>query len=302
MSSQKQGSLLAIAAFSIWGGFPFYFKIVGHINPLDVLANRIIWAALCLFLLLLLLKKYWLGVLKAFADKKQLLYLVLTTVLIATNWGVYIWAVDTNQLFEASLGYYINPLFNVFLGFVLLKESLSRTQWWAVILAAVGVSIQIIAYGRIPLIALTLAFSFGLYGFFHKKMSVDSIPGLFIETILLLPVVLLFLGWLANSNQKTIMGPLSWSMQDWLWLSLAGPVTIIPLLLFTAAAKRIAYSTLAFIQYITPSILFILALFYYQEPFSVYTLVTFLFIWLALALFSADLFMRQRKRMLTKPL
>jgi len=265
--SSKQGALFAIAAFGFWGAFPFYFKLITHIAPLEVLANRIIWSALCLFFLLFLLKKYWHSLIGIFLNKHYLFYLMISTFLIATNWGVYIWAVDTNQLFEASLGYYINPLFNVFLGFLLLKETLNRNQWFAVILAAIGVSIQIVTLGQFPFIALTLAISFGLYGFIHKKMAVDVIPGLFVEVLLLLPLALIYLGWLTISIDSGNFGPLSWSIDDVLLLMLAGPVTIIPLLLFTAAAKRITYSALGFFQYITPTTLFLLALFFYQEPF-----------------------------------
>jgi len=286
--SSKQGALFAIAAFGFWGAFPFYFKLITHIAPLEVLANRIIWSALCLFFLLFLLKKYWHSLIGIFLNKHYLFYLMISTFLIATNWGVYIWAVDTNQLFEASLGYYINPLFNVFLGFLLLKETLNRNQWFAVILAAIGVSIQIVTLGQFPFIALTLAISFGLYGFIHKKMAVDVIPGLFVEVLLLLPLALIYLGWLTISIDSGNFGPLSWSIDDVLLLMLAGPVTIIPLLLFTAAAKRITYSALGFFQYITPTTLFLLALFFYQEPFSITTLMTFVFIWSALALLSFD--------------
>jgi len=288
MSPSQRGGLLAVAAFAFWGAFPFYFKLVTHIGPLEVLANRIVWSTVCLFFLLFILKKYWHVFVGIFLNKTQLMYLTVSTLLIATNWGVYIWSVDTNQLFEASLGYYINPLFNIFLGFVLLKEVLNRTQWFAVALAAMGVGIQIVALGKIPWIALTLAISFGLYGFIHKKMAVDVIPGLFVEVLLLLPVALVYLGWLMLSAESATVGPTSWSASDWLLLLLAGPVTIIPLLLFTAAAKRITYSALGFFQYITPTTLFLLALFFYQEPFSITTLFTFMLIWAALAVLSFD--------------
>lgn len=288
LSPSKKGSLLAIAAFACWGAFPFYFKLVSHVGSLEVLANRIVWSALCLFFLLFSLKKYWHVLVGIFLNKAHLLYLSVSTLLIATNWGVYIWAVDNNQLFEASLGYYINPLFNVFLGFLLLKETLNRNQWFAVFLAAIGVSVQIIALGKFPIIALTLAISFGLYGFIHKKIAIDATPGLFVEVLLLLPLALIYLGWLATGVEPVVSGPLSWSGSDWLLLMFAGPVTIIPLLLFTSAAKLITYSALGFFQYITPTTLFFLALFFYKEPFSFTTLLTFAFIWSALALLSFD--------------
>jgi chloramphenicol-sensitive protein RarD len=283
MSESQKGSLLAIAAFSFWGAFPFYFKAISYIDPLEVLSNRVIWSFFCLLLLIIFLK-YWHNLISAFNNKKYLANLFLTTLLIAINWGTYIWAITNDFIFESSLGYYINPLLNVLLGFLLLNEKLRIVQWIAVGLATIGVSIQIIGLGKIPWVALILAFSFAFYGFIHKKIKVDSISGLFIETVLLLPLALLFLAYLNFQSE----GPALWSSQDWLLLVFAGPVTIIPLLLFTAATKRINYSTVAFFQYITPSILFLLAAFYYHEPFSFRLLITFCFIWAALILLSFD--------------
>jgi chloramphenicol-sensitive protein RarD len=283
MRDSQKGSLLAIAAFSFWGAFPFYFKAVSHINPLEVLSNRVIWSVCCLAFILYCLKS-WRNIREVFTDRKNLFSLLVATILIATNWGTYIWAVTYNQLFEASLGYYINPLLNVFLGFLLLNEKLRLVQWIAVSLAAIGVAIQIIGLGKIPWVALVLAFSFGFYGYIHKNISVDSISGLFVEAIFLFPVAILFLVILGLQNT----GPTVWTKEDWLLLSLAGPVTIVPLLLFTAAAKRINYSILGFFQYITPSILFLLATFYYREPYTLLLLLTFCFIWAALILLSID--------------
>jgi chloramphenicol-sensitive protein RarD len=233
----------------------------------------------------------WRQTLQLLRAARQGWQLLATTLLIATNWGVYIWSVTSNQLFEASLGYYINPLFNVFLGFIFLKESLRSLQWLAVVLAAIGVAIQVLTLDQFPWIACILAVSFGLYGLIHKTIQIDSIPGLLVETMLLLPVALLFLGvlWFKQA------GPDVWTSSDWLLVILAGPVTVLPLLLFTAAAKRISYSTLGFFQYITPSILFLLATFYYREPFSSIKLLTFAFIWLALFLLSVDAIHHQQK-------
>jgi chloramphenicol-sensitive protein RarD len=289
MTRPQQGSLLAISAFIIWGLFPLYFKLISHISALEILSNRIIWAAFCLFFLLFILKR-WHDVLAIIRNPQQLIYLMISTVLIVTNWGVYIWAVNSDNIIEASLGYYINPLFNIVLGYVLLREKLRNLQWFAVFLATVGVAIQLITYGEVPWIALTLAVSFGLYGFVHKKVNVGSVPSLFIETVILLPVAFIFWGLLATNNT----GPVLWTFNDWLLLMVAGPVTIIPLLLFTGAAKRINYSTLGFLQYIAPSILFVLALFLYNEPFSVAKLITFILIWSALLLLTIDMLRHQR--------
>lgn len=289
MTRSQHGGVLAVAAFVIWGLFPLYFKLVSHISALEILANRIVWAAVCLFFLLFIVKR-WQDVIAIVSDRNKISYLVISALLIVTNWGVYIWSVNTNNIIEASLGYYINPLVNIILGFVLLKEKLRQLQWLAVLLAVIGVTIQLATFGKVPWIALALAFSFGLYGFVHKNINVGSVPSLFIETVVLLPVALIFLGFLASKNA----GPVAWPLNDWLILMLAGPVTIIPLLLFTGAAKRINYSTLGFLQYIAPSILFLLALFVYGEPFSLSKLVTFIFIWCALFLLAIDMLKDQR--------
>ena len=297
MTRSQQGGLLAASAFILWGLFPLYFKLISHISALEILSNRIIWAAIGLFFLLFIVKR-WHDVLAIIRNPKQIMYLMFSTLLIVTNWGVYIWSVNSNNIIEASLGYYINPLFNILLGYFLLKEKLRSLQWFAVCLAAIGVSIQLVTYGEVPWIAFTLAISFGLYGFVHKKINVGSVPSLFIETIILLPIAIIFLSFLASKNT----GPVLWSVNDGLLLMIAGPVTIIPLLLFTGAAKRINYSTLGFLQYISPSLLFLLALFLYDEPFSFAKLITFIFIWFALLLLTIDMLKDQRlKRKNKKP-
>jgi chloramphenicol-sensitive protein RarD len=289
MTRSQQGGLLAASAFILWGLFPLYFKLISHISALEILSNRIIWAAIGLFFLLFIVKR-WHDVLAIIRNPKQIMYLMISTLLIVTNWGVYIWSVNSNNIIEASLGYYINPLFNILLGYFLLKEKLRSLQWFAVCLAAIGVSIQLITFGEVPWIAFTLAISFGLYGFVHKKINVGSVPSLFIETIILLPIAIIFLSFLASKNT----GPVLWSVNDGLLLMIAGPVTIIPLLLFTGAAKRINYSTLGFLQYISPSLLFLLALFLYDEPFSFSKLITFIFIWFALLLLTIYMLKDQR--------
>ncbi|MFT6790909.1 MAG: chloramphenicol-sensitive protein RarD [Cellvibrionaceae bacterium] len=291
MPPSRQGTLLAIAAFSLWGFFPFYFKLLGEFSTLEVLANRIIWSVFALGLFITFLRQ-WRKIQKTLANYHYLRCLLLSTVLIGFNWCTYIWSVASDQIFEASLGYYINPLVNVLLGFIFLKERLRRVQWAAVALAAIGVFLQIINLGSLPWIALVLGFSFGFYGLIHKNLALDTMPGLFVETILLFPLALVFL--LISIERD--MGPLNWTGGDWLLLSAAGPVTVIPLLLFTAAAKRITYSSLGFLVYITPSILFLLAALVYREPFNTLMLITFGFIWAALIIFSVDAIRHQRHR------
>lgn len=285
------GYLFAVAAFTIWGFFPLYFKEVTHISPLEVLANRVVWSLVLLAGLLSLLR-YWSQVKAILINRRYRWQLFLATIFIATNWGVYIWAVAIDRIFDASLGYYINPLVNIFLGFCILGERLRPLQWVGVCLAGVGVAIQLVVVGQIPWIALALAFSFGLYGLLHKLMDLESIPGLFVETLLLLPISLIFLGYLSWQHS----GPVSWSLTDWLLLILAGPVTVIPLLFFTAATRRITYSAIGFLQYIAPSLLFLMAAFVYNEPFSMTRLVTFIFIWSALLLVTVDTLRAHRAR------
>lgn len=279
----SRGFILAISAFILWGFFPFYFKSVAHIPALEVLSNRIVWGVLSLLLLLALLKNYA-NLHQLFSNTKQVLLLFCSSALIAANWGTYIWAVENNYIFQASLGYYINPLVNIALGFFILGERLRKIQWFAVLLATIGVSIQVIQFGEVPWIALSLAFSFGLYGLVHKLIKVESIPGLFIETLLLLPVALVYLAYLGSQSS----GPVLWEFKDWGLLLLAGPVTVVPLLLYLSALKHIRYSIMGILEYIVPSMLFLLAAFYYKEPFNLSLLTTFGFIWVALLIISID--------------
>ncbi len=283
MQSSQKGLLYATLAFTLWGFFPFYFTQVSHIPPLEILANRIIWSAL-LLLFIIYLRNIWSSIGGILRHPKQKYALTLSSVFIALNWGVYIWAIDNQRIFEASLGYYINPLVNIVLGVLFLGERLRRLQWLAVLLATIGVIFQVMQLNHVPWVALCLAFSFGFYGLIHKKISEDAVPCLFLETLLLLPIALMFLGYLSTSGQ----GPMLWKIPDWGLLILAGPVTVIPLLLFSTGVKTVAYSIIGFLQYIVPSLLFFLAAFVYDEPFSIDQLITFLFIWTAIIFISID--------------
>lgn len=294
MSSDKQGGYCAIIAFSIWGFFPIYFKSLEHISPLVILACRIIWSAVLLILLVIVFRQ-WRSVLGLIKNKRQLLLLSITTVLIGVNWGFYVWAVNNDFIFEASLAYYINPLINVFLGYVFLAERLRATQWFAVTLAVIGVSIETISHGQIPWIALTLSVIFGLYGLLHKQMKVDSISGLSVESLLLMPISLCYVLYLWQVEPSLPSSPASWSVQEWLLLAAAGPITVVPLLLFTMAAHRISLASLGFVQYITPTLLFLLAAFVYQQEYSPIKLFTFVFIWLGLMVMSIDAFNYRRR-------
>ena len=294
MSPSKQGTFCAILAFSMWGFFPLYFKSIEHISPLVILACRIIWSAVLLILIVTFLKQ-WQSLLALVKKKQQFFVLLTTAILIGVNWGFYVWAINNGYVFEASLAYFINPLINVFLGSVFLSEKLRSAQWFAVFLAVVGVTIETVALGQIPWIALTLSCAFGLYGLLHKQMQVDSISGLSVETFLLLPISLVYVIYLWQVEPSVASSPASWSLQDWLLLVAAGPVTVIPLLAFTMAAHRITLTALGFMQYITPTILFLLAALVYQQDYSVAKLLTFVFIWVALVIISIDAIKYRRR-------
>lgn len=291
----KIGVLLAIAAYSMWGFAPIYFKLLLAMPALEILVHRIVWSIVLLLALLLVLKQHH-KVLAAIKNKKVLTTLLVSGLLLAGNWFLFIWAVNNDHLLDASLGYYINPLLNVFLGRLFLGEKLRPLQQFAVLMAVVGVAILILSFGHVPWIALVLAGSFGVYGLLRKKVAVDSMPGLYVESLMMLPFALWFWLFMASPASNMVTN----SALDNVILIAAGIVTTAPLLCFTGAARRIQYSTLGFFQYIGPSIMFILAVFLYGEPLDENRLITFGFVWSALLLFSYDSFMDFRKKQISQ--
>ena len=216
----------------------------------------------------------------------------ISSVLIAANWLIYVWAVNHDRMVEASLGYYINPLVNVLLGMIVLRERLRPLQWLAVAMATVGVSLQLLMLGEFPWISIVLALSFGSYGLLRKLAPVAALPGLVVETWMLLPVALVWLFWFSSGTSTE---PAFWTSTDALWLMAAGPVTLIPLLGFNAAARHLPYSTLGFLQYLTPTLLLILAVKLFDEPFPVDRQLAFFCIWAGLAVYSLDAWRVMRK-------
>ncbi|CAH0524222.1 EamA family transporter RarD [Vibrio hippocampi] len=287
----KQGILLAISAYTMWGIAPIYFKALSAVTPLEILSHRIIWSVL-LLAVLIQLSKGWRKVSKVLVSKTKMTYLICTALLVGVNWLIFIWAVNADHMLDASLGYYINPLLNVILGMLFLGERLRKLQWFAVALAATGVIIQVVAFGSIPVVALALATSFGLYGLLRKKVSLDAQSGLFIETLLMVPVAALYLFFIADTPTSH-MGDNPMHLN--LLLVCAGIVTTLPLLCFTGAATRLKLSTLGFFQYIGPSLMFILAVMVYGEPLTTDKTMTFAFIWTALVIFSLDGLRTRRK-------
>jgi len=279
------GVACSVGAYALWGVFPVYFKAVAAVPALEVLAHRIVWSVL-LVAGLLAVQRGWRLVARALADRRLLLTLAGSALVISLNWGVFIWAVADGRILECSLGYYINPLVSVVLGVAVLRERLRPVQWLAVAIAAIGVAIEVISFGTLPWVALTLAVSFALYGLIRKTAPVDPVSGLFIETLLLSPAALIFLAALAAQGEGAFLGE-GWRID--VLLLLAGPITALPLLLFVAGAQRIRLTTVGLLQYIAPTGHFLLAVFVYREPFTPVHLATFAFIWLALAVYSLSI-------------
>ncbi|MEM1433420.1 MAG: EamA family transporter RarD [Pseudomonadota bacterium] len=290
MNGNDGGAKYALAAYGIWGLAPLYFVWVGFAGPFEILSHRILWSILLLGVLLTVLGRW--SIMRQL-NLRAAGALFISGVLIASNWGVYVWAIDQERLVQASLGYYLNPIVNVALGVLLLREQLRPLQWLAVLFAGLGVAHEIIGVGGLPWISLVLAFSFAFYGFVRKLVGVDPLVGLFLETLLVGPLALWYL-W-----QLTAAGQASTPAGDW-WpfvqLGLGGLVTIVPLLCFAAAAARMPLAILGFYQYLAPTLGLFLAVGLFGEPFDSGQVVTFGLIWLALLVFSLEAWMTERRR------
>lgn len=258
----RQGVLLALAAYFIWGIAPAYFKLIYYVPADEILTHRVIWSFFFMVVLMSICRQW--SYLKTLIQTPQKIFmLAVSAVLIGGNWLLFIWAVNNHHMLEARLGYFINPLVNIVLGMIFLGERFRRMQWLAVILAICGVLVQLWTFGSLPIIALGLAFSFAFYGLVRKKIAVEAQTGMLIETM-------------------------------WLLIA-AGIVTTVPLLCFTAAATRLRLSTLGFFQYIGPTLMFLLAVTFYGEKPGADKMVTFAFIWVALAIFVMDAIYTQRR-------
>ena len=279
----RSGLLMGLGAYALWGVLPLYFKALVSVASTEIVAHRILWSLIFLGILATLWKR-WPAIRAALTNRKVALTLLLTAVLIGINWLVYIYAVVSNHVLEGSLGYYLNPLVNVLLGVFLLKERLSLLQKAAVLLAGTGVAILALGAGEAIWISLTLAASFAVYGFLRKVAPVESLEGLWIETLFLTPLAFGWVMWLSAAGDSAFLH----SRGTDALLILGGAVTAIPLLLFTAAAKRLPYSTLGFLQDVAPSIQFLLAVLVFGEPLTTAHIVCFGAIWVALAIFVGE--------------
>ena len=289
--ASPSGLPAALGAYVIWGFLPLYLLLVRTVPPFEFVAWRIVWT-LPLCLLIVAARSQFGELSQALRDRRSLLALLVSATLIALNWFVYIWAIMAGEVYAASLGYYLNPLLNVVLGTVFLGERLTRRQWLAVAVAAAGV--LLLAGGALTSmwISLTLAFSFGLYGMVRKRVSVGALPGLTIESIILLLPALGIVACYAAGPQGSSFGT-DWELSG--LIVFAGVVTAVPLLLFAIAARRMAYSTLGFIQYLAPTIVFVLGLTVFEQPLDTVQLGSFVLIWIAVAIFVGDLWLRSRE-------
>jgi len=297
-SRTRNGLIFGLAAYLIWGVMPLYFKLLVAVGPAEIVAHRILWSLLFLGALVALSRR-WPAIRAAATTGKVLITLLVTALLIAVNWLVYIYAVVSGHVLEGSLGYYLNPLVNVVFGVVLLKERLTRAQIFACLLAAAGVAVLAAGAGSGLWISLTLAISFASYGFLRKVVSVDALEGLWVETAILAPVAFGYVFWLQQTGSGQF-GRLGTDID--VYLILGGIVTATPLLLFTAAARRLPYSTLGFLQYIAPSLQFLLAVLVFGEHFSRAHAVCFGAIWTALLIFSVEGWRQARNRVNLEPL
>lgn len=288
-TSSRSGIFYALTAFTLWAIAPIYFKEMSFVPAQEVLAHRVIWSCI-LVLVLIVILRYTEALKTVLQSRKVLLAMLGSTLLIGLNWGTFIWAVQNNKMLSASLGYYINPLISILLGVIFFKETLDRVKKAAVALCFCAVVFEVIQFGSLPWIALILAISFGFYGLIRKKIAVDSFTGMAIETAFMLPIALIYL--VLSTSPTANMFDNSATI-NWL-LFAAGPVTMVPLMCFAAAANRVSMVTLGFFQYIGPTGMFFLAVFLYDEPLSPEKLTTFILIWSALAMLIFDSVRRLR--------
>lgn len=293
MGEGRKGFLLGVAAYGIWGLFPLYWPLLEPAGAVELLSHRVMWSAVTMVALVLLLRRR-----RTFAalltDRRKLLLLAAAAVMISVNWGVYIWAVNNENVVEASLGYFINPLVTVLAGVLILRERLRRAQWVALGIAALAVLALTIDHGRPPWVALALAFSFASYGLLKKYADVGAIESLTVETLLVVPAAVAYLVWLGSTGDAQATSGEPWR---WALLASSGLVTALPLICFGGAATRVSLTTLGLLQYLTPTLQFLIGVLLYAEPMNPGRWAGFVVIWVALAIFTADSY---RQRQLTR--
>lgn len=286
----NKGILNGIAAYALWGFFPIYWKLLHRVPALQVIGHRISWSFV-LLIVFILLTRQWKDFQSTALTSKTLGIYFIASVLLTVNWLVYVWGVNAGFIVETSLGYFINPLLSVLLGVIFLRERLRPVQWIPVAMAAAGVIYLTVAYGRLPWIALTLAFTFGFYGFVKKLAPLGSLYGLTLETGIVFPFALIYLAFIEFTNRGAFLH--DGALIDALLIG-AGLVTTIPLLMFASAAKQIPLTVVGILQYIAPTLQFLIGIFLYHEPFDQSRLVGFGLVWLALIIFWAESYLANR--------
>lgn len=295
-SDRKKGALYTFSAFTLWGLFPIYWKLIQNVSALEILSHRIFWSFIFIVFLIIIERKtarihrVWC---QLAANPRQLGFVLLASVLISANWLIYIWAVNNGHVVESSMGYYINPLVSVLLGIIFLKERLNRWQTIALLLAAAGVLVQTIGFGGFPWIALSLALTFGFYGLTKKMILIDAMIELTFETLCMLPLAFIYLAHLQIAGTLAFAsGPL---LQTVLLIG-TGIVTAVPLLLFAEGAQRITLTMVGFFQYVSPTLTLIIGLLVFHEPFTMIQFFSFALIWAGLLVFSFSSFPLMKKR------
>ncbi|MEV0130474.1 EamA family transporter RarD [Dactylosporangium sp. NPDC050688] len=292
MEPLRRGYLSALSANIMWGVFPLYFRALRPAGAVEVLAHRIVWSLVSVAVLLTVLAR-WQTLGALFKDPKRLAGICVAAVFIAVNWGVYIFAVDTDRVVEASLGYFINPLFVILLGVLVLRERLRRLQWVALGIGTIAVVVLSVDYGRLPWIALTLAGSFGTYSLIKKRLGLPAGEGLFLESAVLTLPALGYLAWLMQRGEGTFGTVSGWHT---VMLAGSGLLTAVPLLLFAEAANRVPLSGLGILQYLTPTLQLLLGVLAFHEPMPPARLAGFVVVWCALAIFTWDAIRHSRHR------
>ncbi|TDM07877.1 EamA family transporter RarD [Macrococcus lamae] len=292
MSEQQKGIIFAANSYFLWGILPFYWRLIDDINAYEILAHRIIWSFVFMVILIIILGKtrvFKEQTIQLLKNKKEAVSLFVAGIVIAFNWGLFIWAVANHHVLQASLGYYINPLMSILLGMIFMKERFSKMEWTAIILAAIGVLYMTLSIGEVPYISLLLAISFALYGLIKKNVHMDAIFTILLECLATLPLALIGLWYLKSID----MSNFGYNIDSGILL-FSGILTAIPLILFTAGATRIPLSLIGFLQYIAPTLMFIQGVFLYNEEFSTDNLITFAFIWAGLIIYSYTKYQQYR--------
>lgn len=288
------GLLLAIAAYTIWGGFPLFFHYLSHVSATEVLAHRIIWSLLATLLIAILLGR-WRSLTRLVINKQQMAWLGVSSVLIGVNWWIYIWAVSEQRVLEASLGYFITPVMSLLLARLILKERLHKLQAAAAVLAVLAIVWELISLGVLPWVGLTLSIAFALYGLIRKMQPVDGLNGLTAECLWLLPLTLIWLGW----QTLFVPGTLAFggeAFTTWMLIG-AGLITALPLVLFAMAAKRADLSVVGFFMYLNPTLQFLIGVFVLHEAYPPERLITFVLIWIGMLLFIAGMWQQRQQKL-----